>query len=39
MKMPMFDSNDSFDDFILHFESIIDRYNLHGEEVLRLSDC
>ena len=30
MKMPMFDSNDSFDDFILHFESIIDRYNLHG---------
>ena len=32
MKMPMFDSNDSFDDFILHFESIIDRYNLHGEE-------
>ena len=37
--MPMFDSNDSFDDFILHFESIIDRYNLHGEEVLRLPDC
>ena len=24
MKMPMFNSNDSFDDFILHFESIID---------------
>ena len=39
MKMPMFDSNDSFDDFISHFESIIDRYNLHGEEVLRLPDC
>ena len=39
IKMPMFDSNDSFDDFILHFESIIDRYNLHGEEVLHLPYC
>ena len=39
MKMPMFDSNDSFDDFILHFEFFIDQYNLHGEEVLCLPDC
>ena len=38
MKVPTHDIKDAFEDLIEHFEPIIVRYSLHGEEVLCLPE-
>ena len=38
MKVPTHDIKDAFEDLIEHFEPIVVRYSLHGEEVLCLPE-